>query len=234
MGLDMSYGLKFNSFEEADRFYDILCGSFINTENFSANGDTVSIYYRLNWGGVRRERSNFISSLIKKEGKPVNNKTGGKRYLFIENNVFFFSDEQKPTDKNTDFYLLDDIETLLDGKYSYSLNPVDLLSLGRWTGSNGESFLLRKEGSKNVLYDNTSDYDEELDDYLDVVLDDKNRLFSENTEDFNINMGNSISFIKDTLDSGLVSEYMDIKSREVMFILKYFMYNDVELFTYMG
>lgn len=227
----MTYGLTFKTEDEAKNFYNVLCSSFRYNEDFYIYDNSVSIYYRLNWGGVTRERNLFISPFILKNHNPVINKDSSKDYLFLENgSVNTYNGEA-----NKEIYDLGDVDSDLNVQYPFPINPVDLLSVNCWQGSNGESFLIKKDNLDTIVYKKEDDYDEETEETIEKELSPENILVEIKTNEFNDNLGKSLSFIKEIVNNNNNSdEYISLKSREVMFMLKQFMYSDTELFVYMG
>ena len=235
MGLDMTYGLSFDTEIEAENFYNILCSSFTNNEDFYINNTSVSIYYRLNWGGVRRERNIFMSNFIVKYGKPVSSLDPDLSYILVENGTFILDKDAITPDKINNIYNLSEIDDLFDKNFTFPVNPVDLLSLGKWNGSNGENYNIVKESTINI-YDGAVDYDDEGEE---ILLDGFGELISSyKKEKFNNDLSNNLSFIKDAVDRPLVNsipvDYINTKSREILFVLKHFMYNPSRLHVYMG
>ena len=223
MGLDMTYSLIFDTPEETKNFYNILEVSFIDKNDFYLNEDNVSIYYRLNWTGVRFEQNIFISKFIEEYSKNIDNE---KRYIFInENGTFNFWNGEI----NKILYLEENISKKIKEFFHFPLNPIDLLSLGFWKGSNGEEFILEKRGNKIYFLSSDVEYDEEGD----IVSESTDILMEMDKDEFMKHLSDSISFIKSILDK-MDDNYINIKSREVLFFLKYFMYNDCKLVVFMG
>jgi len=163
MGLDMSYAIDMISAEDVA----LLKGKLekIGGDNLDiTTGDNfVSVYYRLNWSGVRYENEFFIyqwlannipsqkaessTALTVDQPMLVVNRTKGEANI-TDKNKFVTVKEASPTD-NFDFYTLEYVKKFVK-EHSDEIpvvSPIGLITMGKWYGSNGENISLYKRSA---------------------------------------------------------------------------------------
>lgn len=134
MGLDLVYGvLKDN--------LNVKIGS---NKNISKTDNSISVYYRLNWAGVREESSyilgRYIFSNMEKDTIFEN-----EEYYIVEVKTGFQYKKGKDLTKDSCAILLTRAKDFIENNKEAPASALNLLSLGLWSGGNGEYFEVKRE-----------------------------------------------------------------------------------------